>query len=173
MGEGPAHASLLQLVAALRLETSVRIVSSSTRPLEASALRSAQAVIAPALSEASVRMQALEAAFASGRAVIASDLPTHHELVQSDALEPHGWLVPKDDPRALATAILAACNDPLTTRRRGRQARRFAERVLDLERNARARVQRLAAAAYPARDPRVSCAAQTPVDCPSHESTAV
>jgi glycosyltransferase involved in cell wall biosynthesis len=156
-GEGPQHGRLLRLVAALRLETSVRIVPPAAA-LEAHALRNAQAVIAPALDEASAQGAALAAAFASGRPAIASDVPTHRELLQPDAAEPNGWLVTKDDPRALALALEAACSDPLGARRRGRQARRFAERVLDLEHNARARAERLFAAAYPGVDPRVSSA---------------
>ncbi len=62
-------------------------------------------------------------AMASGLPVIGADVGPTRELVG----ESRGWLVPRDDPQALAAAIIGCVDDPAARRERAEHARTFAE----------------------------------------------
>jgi glycosyltransferase involved in cell wall biosynthesis len=64
-------------------------------------------------------------AMACGRPVIATDIGPIPDLVRH---EETGWLVPRDDPNALAETILAALRQPEKREVYGKAARRLAER---------------------------------------------
>ena len=64
-------------------------------------------------------------AMACGRPVIATDIGPIPDLVRH---EETGWLVPRDDPHALAETILAALRQPEKREAYGKAARRLAER---------------------------------------------
>ncbi len=61
---------------------------------------------------------------ASGRALVASDLPSIREVVRPDE---HALLVPPDDPATLAAAILRLAAEPDLAGRLAATAREYVE----------------------------------------------
>jgi L-malate glycosyltransferase len=74
------------------------------------------------------RSNALAEAMAAGRAIIATNIPGNDELIVH---EKTGFLVPPDDPVALAAAISRLLRDPALAARLGANARAWAEEHLD------------------------------------------
>lgn len=122
-GDGPmrsALAALAEEVAPGRVRFHGRLRRAEVHQLVAGAA----AVVVPSRWYENQPMTVLEA-FALGRPVIGSDLGGTPELVLDGDT---GWLVPADDPVALARAMAAAVTDPAEADRRGGAARRFVER---------------------------------------------
>jgi glycosyltransferase involved in cell wall biosynthesis len=114
-GEGRGRSELEGLAADLGVAGSVRFMGwrSDVAPL----LAAADIVVVPSLHEG-LGVAALEAGAAS-RPVIASRTGGLAEVVLDGET---GWLVPPDDPDALAAALEAALRDPEEARRRGAAA---------------------------------------------------
>lgn len=69
-------------------------------------------------------------AMAAGKAVIATDVEGSNELVVAGE---SGWLVPKNDPVALAAALIEAADDPSRSRRYGQAGRERARRLFSID----------------------------------------
>ena len=124
-GDGPERAALEELareVAPGRVRFHGRLDKAGLQDL----LRRATVTVVPSRWLENQPLAVLES-FALGVPVIASDLGGLPELVGEDT----GWLVPAEDPDALATALAAALDDPAGSRRRGARARARVERDHD------------------------------------------
>jgi glycosyltransferase involved in cell wall biosynthesis len=86
-------------------------------------VRLADLVVMPSTSEALAR--AYVETQASGRVLVASDIPAAREVVEDGET---GLLFPRADARMLATVTLRAAHDPALRAHIGRHARRRAER---------------------------------------------
>jgi glycosyltransferase involved in cell wall biosynthesis len=121
IGDGPMRQELSASIAAQGLENSVSIL-----PYQAGwwgMLKTAAALVSPSRFEGQPNV-VLEA-MAAGCPLVVSDIPTHRAILdESTAL-----IVPKDDPAALADAIVSLLSDRETARRR---AERASQRVAGL-----------------------------------------
>ena len=86
-------------------------------------LAAADLVVLPSRREG-LPVSALEA-FALGRAVVATDVGGTPDVVQDGTT---GWLVPPEQPEALAEAIVAALREPEERARRAREGRELVAR---------------------------------------------
>ena len=86
-------------------------------------LAAADLVVLPSRREG-LPVSALEA-FALGRAVVATDVGGTPDVVQDGTT---GWLVPPEQPEALADAIVAALSEPEERARRAREGRELVAR---------------------------------------------
>lgn len=121
-GEGDQRPELeaqARRVAASRIGFLGRIDKPSVQSL----IRSGAALVLPSRWYENQPMSILEA-YASGVPVVATRLGGHIELVREGET---GWLVPADDPGALAAVLRRVHDDPDEALRRGRLARTVAE----------------------------------------------
>jgi glycosyltransferase involved in cell wall biosynthesis len=122
-GDGEHRSALERAVKRLGLEPAVAFLGTRDASQVRALLRGAAALVVPSIYEGMplVVLEAMEA----GVPVVASAVSGIPEVVDEEA----GWLVPPEDPRALARALAAALADPAEARRRGeRGARRVAQR---------------------------------------------
>ena len=126
IGSG-SDARLLQ-EQALRLSISDRVHFTGQRSDVAPLLPALDLFVHPARQEG--MSNALLEAMIAGLPIIATAIPGNREALDSDTC---GWLVPPDDPAALAAAIDAALSDPAEAARRGAAARRRAEQLYSID----------------------------------------
>jgi glycosyltransferase involved in cell wall biosynthesis len=72
----------------------------------------------------------LQEGMSAGRPVIGTYMGPLPEFIRHDET---GWLVPLDDPQALAASIVRALGDPTTREAYGCEGRRVAQRMFDLD----------------------------------------
>jgi glycosyltransferase involved in cell wall biosynthesis len=118
VGEGPQKAEIDRLASQLE----VRVVSPGAIGSEANAYSSCNLYVT-ASSKEGLPLAPLEA-MASWRAVIATKVPGHQDVVDDGKT---GLLVPRDDPEAMAAAIGSLLDDRSRSERMGQAGR---ERVL-------------------------------------------
>lgn len=108
VGDGPRRAELERMAADLGVQESVRFAGMRNREEVAELLREADVFVLSSLWENAPH--AVIEAFASGLRVVATDVGGVSELMDPEA----GVLIPPADAQALATATLAALDDPRT-----------------------------------------------------------
>lgn len=118
-GDGPARAELLALAQRLGLEDAVELVGWVAPDDVPAFLAQATVVVVPSRWREAFGLVALQAALAD-RAVVASAVGGLPEVVEDGVT---GWLVPKEDPEALADALARALDDPVARQAAGRRAR--------------------------------------------------
>lgn len=113
-GEGEHRARLEQLVRDLDLESQVEFLGRRSRDQVQALMTAATVLVVPSLYEGMplVIVEAMQ----RGLAVVASAVSGIPEVVVDGET---GWLVPCEDPVALARALEEAVEDPLEARRRG------------------------------------------------------
>lgn len=130
VGNGPQREALQRQTAALSLETVVTFAGTKDEAGVAEALRYADLLVVPSLSEGLpvVIMEAL----ASGVSVVASAVDGIPELVRDGET---GRLVPPSDPRALADGIDQLLRDPGLRQRMGVAGQRLVSSEHNTQRN--------------------------------------
>lgn len=118
-GEGPEREPLAAIVEGLGLTDAVELCGLVTDMPEF--FSRIDALVQPSLNEA-LPMAVLEA-MASGKPVIATDLPTLVGLL-TDPADPAGVLVPAGDPAALAAAMIEVAQYPQRAKELGSAGRR-------------------------------------------------
>jgi phosphatidylinositol alpha-mannosyltransferase len=115
--------SIRALVRKSRVDAgSVRVLGSLSQTQLTRAISNSKALIAPSLGGESFGMN-LTRAFGCATPVIASDIAGYRDVMTPDV----GLLVEKDDPSALAGAMIALVSDESRRQERGRAARLLAE----------------------------------------------
>jgi glycosyltransferase involved in cell wall biosynthesis len=127
VGDGPMRAAIEREVAALRL--SDRVVLTGFRNDIPEVLATIDVVVFPSLWEA-LPLGLLEA-MAARRAVVASRLPGHAEVIEEGI---SGLLAPAGDADAFAQRVSELCDQPERRRRLGAAARATIERRYGVER---------------------------------------
>ena len=125
VGEGPQRSSLEQRAADLGLSARVRFVGAAKRAEIADVYRRLDVIVVPSRTTRSWKEQfgrVAAEAMSVGTPVVASASGSLPEVVG-----PGGLLVPPDDPRALAHALLEL-QDPVRRAELGDHARRWAKR---------------------------------------------
>lgn len=105
VGDGPLRAELETLAADCGVAGRCRFLGDRDDVLEL--LQAADLFLLPSLAEA--MSSHLLLAMASGLPAIGSIVPGNTDLIQPGQT---GWLIPKDDPEALAEAVAEALSDP-------------------------------------------------------------
>ncbi len=123
VGEGHLRGALEGRVRRLGLGELVRLVGSRDRAAALAIVKAADLFVMPSRTEGTP-LALLEAA-ALGRPIVASRVGGIPTILEDGA---EAWLVPADDPRALARAIGAALDDPGEALRRASAARSRVER---------------------------------------------
>ncbi len=121
-GEGPARAELERLAAALGIAPAVEFVGWIAPDAVPALINSASLVVVPSRWEEPFGLVALEAALME-RPVVATRVGGLVEAVEHGVT---GLVVDKEDPAALADAIVALLEDTATADRMGRAGRRRA-----------------------------------------------
>ncbi|HEV8580023.1 MAG TPA: glycosyltransferase family 4 protein [Thermoanaerobaculia bacterium] len=118
-GDGEHRESLERAVADLGLETAVSFLGTCDAARVRTLLRGAAALVVPSIYEGMplVVLEAMEV----GVPVVASRVSGIPEVVVHGET---GWLVPPEDPQALAAALESVVGDPGEARRRGEAGRR-------------------------------------------------
>jgi glycosyltransferase involved in cell wall biosynthesis len=127
VGDGRSAGDLRSLVARLGLARRVRFTGVRTDAPDILAL--SDTFVLPSLAEG-IPLALIEA-MASGKPVVASDVPGCREVVLDRRF---GWLVPARDPAALAEAILALLGAPEAAREMGERARERAREQFNVGR---------------------------------------
>jgi len=122
-GDGKQRPLLEALADDLRLRDRVRFVGMAQGPLKTYLLQNSLCLAAPSVGWEGQPLTVLES-FATGRPVIASDLPGFTDLVQPGKT---GWLVPQQSPQALATVLRTVFADRGQVARLGAQAYQVAQ----------------------------------------------
>jgi glycosyltransferase involved in cell wall biosynthesis len=117
-GEGPEKARITRLAA----ELNVRILPSDAATAWSTNLYRSCDVYVSASSKEGLPLAPLEA-MASERAVVATDVPGHHDVIEHGET---GLLVPPNDAQTMAVAIASLLDEP---ERRRQMGKRGAERV--------------------------------------------
>ncbi len=117
-GEGPERANLEELAHDMR--TTVRFLGRADRVKVASLFRGCTAFVLPSRADEGLPVVCAEA-LAAGRATIAADVGGVGEIVVDGQT---GWLVPREDPAALASAIDSLVSNPDLCRTFGENAHR-------------------------------------------------
>ena len=133
IGDGPARAGLEAQVRELGLEG--RVAFSGFLAEVAPRLAQADLMVSPSRIEG-LPLAVLEA-MAWSLPVVASDIPGHRELVRPGET---GWLVPPDDPGALARGVIAALQDRQRSQSLAVNARALVKRDFSAEAMARRHV---------------------------------
>jgi len=148
IGDGEDEARLRDQVAGAGLDATVSLDGRRTREEVIAALADADLLAAPSVVASDGKREGIPVvlmeAMSCGLPVVASRLSGIPELVEHEV---EGLLVPPGDAVALADAIETLRNDPGLRARLGAAARRRIEREFDLATNARAILDRIAAAA--------------------------
>lgn len=118
-GDGPERARLEALASRHSMGSRITFHGRLTKPELTSLMSRSMASVVPSRWHENQPMTVLES-FAAGVPVIATSLGGLPEMVR-DGVD--GWVIPPEDPLALARAIDAALSDPLGTARRGLSAR--------------------------------------------------
>ena len=126
VGGGPDTDELIARVAELGLADAVHFAGRQLNP--AAYLAAADLVVLPSRREG-LPLSALEA-LALERAVVATAVGGTPDVVRPGET---GWLVPPEQPGALATAIVEALLDPAECARRARRGRELVERSYSTE----------------------------------------
>jgi glycosyltransferase involved in cell wall biosynthesis len=126
VGGGPDHDALIARTEALGIRGDVTFTDRQTNP--APYLAAADLVVLPSRREG-LPVSALEA-FALERAVVATDVGGTADVVQDGET---GWLVPPEDPQALADAIVSALSQPEERARRAQAGRELVARGYSME----------------------------------------
>ena len=134
VGDGPERDRLLSLVVELGLEGAVEHTGRIPMGDVPSMLSRSNVVVIPSRYDEPFGLVAVEAGLA-GRPVIASARGGLPEVVVDGV---NGLLVPDDDPRALANALLRVLADPALAADFGRAGRVRAEHEFSLERHVNA-----------------------------------
>lgn len=118
-GDGEHRAALESKAAELRLESQVRFLGRCDAARVRGLLKGAAALVVPSTYEGMplVVLEAMEA----GVPVVASRVSGIPEVVEDGRT---GWLVPPEDPRALAAALTEVLGRPDEARRRAEEGRR-------------------------------------------------
>lgn len=120
-GDGPLRGELEALAAQVAPDR-VRFTGHLSRPDLQTLVGSAALSVVPSRWHENQPLSVLES-FALGVPVLATDLGGLPELVDSST----GWVVPADDPPAMAKALQCALSDPAGIQLRGKRARRRVE----------------------------------------------
>jgi glycosyltransferase involved in cell wall biosynthesis len=126
-GPGPLEGELKSLVAELGLEERVALLGARSDVPELH--RRARVYALPSASEGSPN--ALLEALAAGTPVVATDIPGVREIARP---EREALLVPRDDPEALARAVVRLLEDPALAARLSAAGRERVAQEFDLER---------------------------------------
>lgn len=121
VGDGPDRS-------ALEADAGERVLFAGQRTDVERWLAAADVVAIPSRREA-MSLTMLEG-MAVGRSIVTTDVPGAREAVEPEA----GTVVPREDPQALADAIITRLNDPATTEREGAAARERAASRYGFER---------------------------------------
>jgi glycosyltransferase involved in cell wall biosynthesis len=119
VGDGEHRGALEAVAANLGLGARVRFLGRRPAGEIRWALQRTHALVVPSIYEG-MPLVVLEA-MAAGRPVVASAVSGIPEVVRDGET---GWLVPPEDPAALASALAALAADPAEGERRGREGRR-------------------------------------------------
>ncbi len=130
VGDGESRASLEQLASELGLQQTVTFHGASPTP--AMYFSTASVFVQSSISEG-ISLTLLEA-MAAGLPVVATDVGGNKEIVDVGRT---GWLVPAQDPRALADALIRVFSHPEEALAMSRAARQKAETQFDLTRMVR------------------------------------
>lgn len=109
-GDGPDGGALRDRIAELEIAPYVHLLG--YRGDAGAVVRDASDALASSARDEALNLNVLEAQWL-GTAVIASDIPAHREAVENGTT---GIIVPLDDPRALAAALVALHADPVRRR---------------------------------------------------------
>jgi glycosyltransferase involved in cell wall biosynthesis/peptidoglycan/xylan/chitin deacetylase (PgdA/CDA1 family) len=126
VGGGPDSDELIARIAELGIASAVHVAGRQLNP--APYLAAADLVVLPSRREG-LPLSALEA-FALERAVVATTVGGTPDVVRPGET---GWLVPPEQPAALADAIVEALLDPDERARRARRGRELVERSYSME----------------------------------------
>ncbi len=122
-GDGEHRAALEAAAAAFGVMDAVSFLGRCDAPRIAGLLSRAAALVVPSTYEG-MPLVILEA-MAAGVPIVASQVSGIPEVVVDQGAEDKtGWLVPPEQPAALAEALVACCGDPAEARRRGEAGRR-------------------------------------------------
>jgi glycosyltransferase involved in cell wall biosynthesis len=118
-GDGEHRAALERKAAELGLDSRIRFLGRCDAARVRGLLKGAAALVVPSIYEGMplVVLEAME----SGVPVVASRVSGIPEVVEDGRT---GWLVPPEDPRALAAALIEVLERPEEARRRGEEGRR-------------------------------------------------
>ena len=127
VGDGPCRPALEALAGSLGVRRSVQFLGERSDVPDL--LRAMDVFVLPSIAEG-ISNTVLEA-MATGLPVVATRVGGNPELVEDGTT---GMLVPKEDPRALATALGAYLDDPALRNLHGKSSRERAVAVFDLQR---------------------------------------
>ncbi len=120
-GEPPQIERLRQLAARIGVDRAVRLIGK--RPVEQMPEFMAMAsVLASPRLEPYVTPLKIYAYMASGRPIVATDLPTH-----TDVLDLNSSILAQPDPEGMAEGIIRALNEPARSARLGLRAKQLIE----------------------------------------------
>ena len=152
-GDGPLRKPLIAQVARLHLESCVTIGDAICQEEVARQMRGCHAFVMPCRQNKSGDMDGIPTVFmeamAIGRPVVSCGISGIPELVRPDET---GLLVPQNDARAVAMAILRLARDDRLRIRLGQQARALIEQQHDNRFTTRRLLQTISAAANPVRE---------------------
>lgn len=138
VGEGDLESRLKSLASDLGLEDVVTFTGPLGQDEVGRLIVRSAALVAPCVRGEDGNQDALPTvileAMALGKPVISTRIGGVPEMVADPQ---SGWLVPSGDPEALATAMEEVLDDAGEARARGREGRRRAEGMFDLDRNIR------------------------------------
>jgi glycosyltransferase involved in cell wall biosynthesis/peptidoglycan/xylan/chitin deacetylase (PgdA/CDA1 family) len=126
VGGGPDHDALIARSEALGIREAVTFTDRQTSP--APYLAAADLAVLPSRREG-LPVSALEA-FALGKAVVATAVGGTPDVVRDGET---GWLVPPEDPAALAAAVISALAQPEERERRARAGHALVAREYSME----------------------------------------
>jgi len=119
VGSGPQRPSIQRLCTSLGIEPSVRFMGRVSHQDLPGYYSGCTIFVAPALSGEAMGIVLIEA-LASGRPVVASDIPGYNEVITNGR---DGILVPANNPAALAQALIQLLDSPALRERLGQLAR--------------------------------------------------
>jgi len=128
VGRGHEEAALRQLADKLGVSKRVAFLGTVPEPILPSIYSSADVVVLPSISRREAFGIVLLEAMASGKPVIASDIPGVRDVVDDGRT---GYLVPPRDPASIARALTHILSEPKIARRLGAEARAKATRYYD------------------------------------------
>ena len=137
VGHGPMHDELVQMIADRNLGDIVRLIGPRPEEEVAKMMNEAALFVLPSIVDKDGMMEgipvALMEAMATGRAVVSTTTAGIPELVDDGV---SGFLVPPQDPPALARAIRTLLDDPERAREMGRRGQEKVRAEFDLRQSA-------------------------------------